>query len=71
MAKAKQPAAAPGTVTVAALKDVHIEGVPYPCGALVALPAALAAAYADEVDAAPAAVAHRRSVGALEFHHKG
>lgn len=71
MAKAKQAAPAAGSVAVAALKDVHIDGVLYHCGSVVVLPVALAAAYADEVDAAPAAVEHRRSVGAVDIHHKG
>ena len=72
MAKAKQAApVAPATVAVAALKDVYIDGFLYLCGSVAVLPAAIAAAYADDVDSHPAAVAHRRSVGAPEYHHKG
>lgn len=71
MAKAKQAAPAPGTVAVATLKDVYIDGVLYHCGSVVVLPAALAAAHAGEVDPAPAAVEHRRAAGVADIHHKG
>ncbi len=74
MAKAKQAApVAPATVAVAALKDLHIEGTLYRGGSVILLPAALAEAHAEagEVDLHPAAVAHLRSVGAHEHHHKG
>lgn len=73
MAKAKQAAPAPETVAVAALKDVYIEGALYQVGAVVVLPAALAAAHASagDVDPHPAAVEHLRSSGAPEHHHKG
>ena len=74
MAKAKQAApAAPETVAVAALKDLHIDGTPYRGGSVILLPAALAAAHAEagEVDPHPAAVAHLRSAGAPEHNHKG
>lgn len=73
MAKAKQAAPAPGTVAVAALKDTHIEGVLYRVGSVLVLPSALAAAHAEagDVDPHPAAVAHLRSAGAPEHHHKG
>lgn len=62
MAKQKS---APAVVTVAALKDVSIDGVLYPIGSVVELPAALAQAHAEagEVDPAPAAVAHRVGEG--------
>lgn len=73
MAKAKQAAVARDSVAVAALKDVHIEGTLYRVGAVVVLPAALAAAHADagDVDPHPAAVEHLRSAGAPEHDHKG
>lgn len=73
MAKAKQAASAPETVAVAALKDTHVDGILYRVGTVLVLPAALAAAHAEagDVDPHPAAVAHLRSVGAPEHHHKG